>query len=188
MPASCSSGSAPRSPCSTRSPTAATSTRAAARPLPRRWRRGWWPRGRIWAPPSTATPTAASWPTSTGDGARRRRHPLSLGHLAAPERAPGAAADRGHHDEQPRAGAGAGGARGSAIVRCNVGDRYVVETMQREGILLGGEQSGHIVQMRAREHRRRPADGRADRRARPRGRAVRSPSCSPASGAIPRSC
>jgi phosphoglucosamine mutase len=26
-----------------------------------------------------------------------------------------------------------------------VGDRYVVETMQREGILLGGEQSGHIV-------------------------------------------
>jgi len=35
---------------------------------------------------------------------------------------------------------------GIGLVRCNVGDRYVVEAMQREGILLGGEQSGHIVQ------------------------------------------
>jgi len=32
------------------------------------------------------------------------------------------------------------------IERCGVGDRYVVETMRREGIVLGGEQSGHIVQ------------------------------------------
>ncbi|HEV2846985.1 MAG TPA: phosphoglucosamine mutase [Thermoanaerobaculia bacterium] len=31
------------------------------------------------------------------------------------------------------------------LVRCNVGDRYVVEAMRKEGILLGGEQSGHIV-------------------------------------------
>jgi len=37
-------------------------------------------------------------------------------------------------------------AEGIGLVRCAVGDRYVVETMQREGILLGGEQSGHIVQ------------------------------------------
>jgi phosphoglucosamine mutase len=35
---------------------------------------------------------------------------------------------------------------GIGIVRCDVGDRYVVEAMHREGILLGGEQSGHIVQ------------------------------------------
>jgi phosphoglucosamine mutase len=35
---------------------------------------------------------------------------------------------------------------GIGIVRCNVGDRYVVEAMKREGIVLGGEQSGHIVQ------------------------------------------
>ena len=35
---------------------------------------------------------------------------------------------------------------GIGLVRCAVGDRYVVEAMQREGILLGGEQSGHIVQ------------------------------------------
>lgn len=37
-------------------------------------------------------------------------------------------------------------AEGIGVVRCNVGDRYVVEAMQREGILLGGEQSGHLVQ------------------------------------------
>ncbi|MFL6234041.1 MAG: phosphoglucosamine mutase [Thermoanaerobaculia bacterium] len=37
-------------------------------------------------------------------------------------------------------------AEGIGIVRCNVGDRYVVEAMRKEGILLGGEQSGHIVQ------------------------------------------
>ncbi|HEV7503776.1 MAG TPA: phosphoglucosamine mutase [Thermoanaerobaculia bacterium] len=37
-------------------------------------------------------------------------------------------------------------AEGIGLVRCNVGDRYVVEAMRREAILLGGEQSGHIVQ------------------------------------------
>jgi len=33
------------------------------------------------------------------------------------------------------------------IERCNVGDRYVVETLQSEGLALGGEQSGHIVHL-----------------------------------------
>ena len=37
-------------------------------------------------------------------------------------------------------------AEGIDLVRCDVGDRYVVETMGREGILLGGEQSGHVVE------------------------------------------
>jgi phosphoglucosamine mutase len=37
---------------------------------------------------------------------------------------------------------------GIGMVRCDVGDRYVVETMEREGIVLGGEQSGHIVNAR----------------------------------------
>jgi len=36
---------------------------------------------------------------------------------------------------------------GIAVVRCGVGDRLVAETMRRDGILLGGEQSGHIVRL-----------------------------------------
>ena len=37
--------------------------------------------------------------------------------------------------------------RGIAVMRCGVGDRLVVDTMRRDGILLGGEQSGHIVRL-----------------------------------------
>lgn len=34
---------------------------------------------------------------------------------------------------------------GIRLVRANVGDRYVVEEMERHGALLGGEQSGHLI-------------------------------------------
>mgnify|MGYP001343412594 CR=1 FL=1 len=34
---------------------------------------------------------------------------------------------------------------GIKVFRCDVGDRYVLDTMQKEGCRLGGEQSGHII-------------------------------------------
>lgn len=39
-------------------------------------------------------------------------------------------------------------ARGIALVRAPVGDRYVLENMRAGGFVLGGEQSGHVIDLR----------------------------------------
>ena len=39
------------------------------------------------------------------------------------------------------------GAEGITVVRCDVGDRQVVETLRARGLLLGGEPSGHLVHL-----------------------------------------
>ena len=74
---------------------------------------------------------------------------------------------------------------GIGIVRCAVGDRYVVEAMKKEGILLGGEQSGHIVERRLAS----TGDGlltALQMAGIVHQAAVRSRRCSPASGATHR--
>ncbi len=35
--------------------------------------------------------------------------------------------------------------RGLALIRCPVGDKYVMEEMLKRGLSLGGEQSGHVI-------------------------------------------
>ncbi len=40
-------------------------------------------------------------------------------------------------------------ARGIALLRAPVGDRYVLERMREGGYVLGGEQSGHIINLQS---------------------------------------
>jgi len=51
---------------------------------------------------------------------------------------------------------------GMSLARTAVGDRYVLEEMQRIRANLGGEQSGHILFLDDAHHGRRYADGPED--------------------------
>ena len=57
---------------------------------------------------------------------------------------------------------------GIELVRCAVGDKYVMEEMIKRDLSIGGEQSGHIIFSDHLYHRRRHRDG-AERAARDGG-------------------
>lgn len=65
------------------------------------------------------------------------RHAAAAGRLAPPRIAATVMSNRGLHRALRELGVG--------VVDTDVGDRKVVEAMRRETLMLGGEQSGHIV-------------------------------------------
>jgi phosphoglucosamine mutase len=97
------------------------------------------------ASPSTATATAC-WPSTARRGRRRRR--ADRARRAAPARArplPGdgvavtVMTNYGFHTAMRGAGI--------EVATTPVGDRYVLEELRERGWALGGEQSGHIIDM-----------------------------------------
>ena len=175
-------------PSSTTIPTGATSTRAAGPPTSRRWRRRSW----------TAGTTSAS--RFDGDGDRvlavdrtgtvvdgDELIALAALHLRHAGRLPGdgvavtVMTNYGFHTAMREAGI--------EVATTRVGDRYVLEALRERGWALGGEQSGHIIDMdfnaTGRRHRRGAADARGARRRRPR-RPPRDGEAAPAAGERPR--
>ena len=98
-----------------------------------------------WGSRSTATATGAGGRPRRG--ARRRRRADGAGRAAPARARPAGRRWRGGHgDDQLRLPRG-DAAAGVAVGITNVGDRYVLEELRTRGWTLGGEQSGHIIDM-----------------------------------------
>jgi phosphoglucosamine mutase len=92
---------------------------------------------------STATPTACRWSTRRPPVQRRRTAVPDGGraHRAGRE----ARARRGGHADDQHGGRDGAESSDVEFVRAKVGDRYVLEELDKRGWLLGGEGSGHLL-------------------------------------------
>ena len=130
---------------SARRRTGATSTSTAARPTPSALARaGARAAAAAWASPSTATATARSSSTPTGrvvDGdavlLMCARHMKAQGRLNGNALVATVMSNIGLEIALRDSGI--------ELVRCPVGDKYVMEEMIKRDLSIGGEQSGHII-------------------------------------------
>ena len=80
-----------------------------------------------------------------GPPVQRRRAAVPDGRSTACARGETRARRGRHADDQHGGRAGAARQRGVEFVRAKVGDRYVLEELEKRGWLLGGEGSGHLL-------------------------------------------
>ena len=141
--------SAASAPPSRRSPTlrtAATSTTAAGPRTSGRSPRRWSPAATTSGSPSMATATACSpstararWSTATSWWPWRRCTSSAAGRLAGGGVAVTVMTNFGFHRAMAEAGI--------EVATTQVGDRYVLEALREHGWTLGGEQSGHVIEL-----------------------------------------
>ena len=138
------------------SPTAPTSTTAAAPPTPSRWRPRSWPRGAhlgLALDGDADRLLAVDHTGALADGdellALFATDLAGRGQLAGNTVVVTVMTNLGFRLAMAE--------RGITVRETQVGDRYVLEALNADGLTLGGEQSGHIVFRRAGHHRRRRA-------------------------------
>ena len=109
----------------------------------------------------TATPTERLFADADGDVIDGDQ--VLAASALAMQRAGNAQGRRGRRDGdvEPRARASRCATRHRARPAAQVGDRYVLEEMERRGAIARGEQSGHVIFRRARDDGRRAAHGGA---------------------------
>ena len=126
------------------SPTGATSTSSAGPRIPSAWRGRWSPRAATWAWRSTATATGRSSSMRAGrivDGdavlLMCAKQMQAAGRLRGNAVVATVMSNLGLEMALRDLGIG--------LVRCPVGDKYVMEELLRDNLSLGGEQSGHVI-------------------------------------------
>ena len=149
--------SVPRSRCSTRRPTARTSTRAAVPRIPRSSRRRCWRRTREIGLAFDGDADRVIAVDEQGELVDGDQIIAITAHRPPRPRAAAGQRRRRHRDVEPRVASGRSTPYGIELVETPVGDRNVLDELERRDLALGGEQSGHVIYADHADHRRRHA-------------------------------